>query len=200
MQAIFDTAWRMEALAGRSEALTLLALSAAGPLYRFCYYRVGQDQHLCEDVVQETMLRAIAQLHQYDPARSDGDIIVWLIGLARNEVRRALTWRDGGKKLQDLWARMDSDLLGLYGMLDRQLFDDELVSRQETRQMVNATMSQLPCKYGQALEAKYVQGQSVRDIAAAGGKSEKAVESLLSRAREAFRATFVSLSRNLSVS
>jgi DNA-directed RNA polymerase specialized sigma24 family protein len=64
--------------------------------------------------------------------------------------------------------------------------------------MVNATMSQLPPQYRSALEAKYVQGQSVRDMAAAARTSEKAVESQLSRAREAFRATFLSLARNLN--
>ncbi len=59
--------------------------------------------------------------------------------------------------------------------------------------MVNATMAQLPAKYREALEAKYVAGKSVRDIAAALRISEKAVESQLTRARKAFRATFTAL-------
>ena len=72
-------------------------------------------------------------------------------------------------------------------------------SFEETRQMVSATMSQLPEKYRAALEAKYLKGNSVRDIAATTGQSEKAMESLLTRAREAFRETFLSLTRNLSL-
>jgi DNA-directed RNA polymerase specialized sigma24 family protein len=51
--------------------------------------------------------------------------------------------------------------------------------------------------YRETLEAKYVLGQSVRDIAAALEISEKAVESQLTRARKAFRATFLALTRNL---
>ncbi len=39
--------------------------------------------------------------------------------------------------------------------------------REETREMVNATMAQLPPHYREALEAKYVSGQTVRDMAAA---------------------------------
>ena len=37
------------------------------------------------------------------------------------------------------------------------------------------------------LRAKYLDGRSVADIAAAGGETPKAVESLLTRARQAFR-------------
>jgi DNA-directed RNA polymerase specialized sigma24 family protein len=65
--------------------------------------------------------------------------------------------------------------------------------------MVNATMSQLPPHYRAALEAKYLHGRTVRDIAAAARTSEKAIESQLTRAREAFRATFIALARNLGV-
>ncbi len=63
--------------------------------------------------------------------------------------------------------------------------------------MVNAAMSQLPPQYASALEAKYVCTRSVRDMAAALQTTEKAVESLLSRARAAFKATFLALSKNM---
>jgi DNA-directed RNA polymerase specialized sigma24 family protein len=65
--------------------------------------------------------------------------------------------------------------------------------------MVNTAMSQLPPHYGQALEAKYLQGKSVRELAALWRLSEKAAESLLTRAREAFRATFLALTKNLNL-
>ena len=32
------------------------------PLFRFCLYRVGKNRHLCEEVVQETIVRGIAEL------------------------------------------------------------------------------------------------------------------------------------------
>ena len=63
--------------------------------------------------------------------------------------------------------------------------------------MVNATMAQLPPHYRQTLEAKYLGGKRVRDLASQWGASEKAVESQLTRARKAFRATFLALTRNL---
>ena len=64
--------------------------------------------------------------------------------------------------------------------------------------MVNATMSQLPQHYREAVEAKYVLRRSVREIASERSTSEKAVESLLTRARQAFRETFLALARSLN--
>jgi RNA polymerase sigma-70 factor (ECF subfamily) len=195
----FDSAWRHRALSGEQAAVKALADAAISPLYMFCLYRVGRNRHLCEEVVQETFVQAIRKLRQYDPARAGNNIFTWLIGLARNQIHRVLSREKAAVSLEALWARMDKELLQVYARLDCDPFGDEVLGREETRQMVNATMSQLPPHYREALEAKYVQGQSVRDIAAASGISEKAAESLLTRAREAFRATFLALARNLDV-
>jgi RNA polymerase sigma factor (sigma-70 family) len=77
-----------------------------------------------------------------------------------------------------------------FGHVDSEPFNEELLRREETRDLVNATMSQLPPHYREALEGKYLNGKSVRDLADSWQVSEKAVESQLTRARKAFRATF----------
>jgi RNA polymerase sigma factor (sigma-70 family) len=194
----FDASWHKQALAGKPAAVDALAGAMLEPLYRFCLYRVGCDRHLCEDVVQETLVEAIGQLGQYDPARSAGDIFPWLTGLARNHVRRALAGRNAAS-LEALWLKMDKEILGLCARLEGENLSDEVLARQETRQLVNAAMSQLPPQYGKALEAKYLLGRSVREIAQAWRTSEKAVESQLSRARKAFKDVFLGLTKNLSV-
>ncbi len=197
MQPIFDAAWRRAALAGRGDAVRGLAEAALKPLYRFCLYRVGGNHHLCEEVVQDTLLGAIRGLRRYDPRRCEGDIFPWLTGLARNEIRRALARERAPVELEGFWKKMDEQLLSLYAMLESEPFGDELLARDETREMVNATMAQLPPHYGAALEAKYIGGQTVREIAASLGTSIKAAESLLTRARQTFRVTFLALARNL---
>lgn len=174
-----------------------LAQEALEPLYAFCLYRVGKRADVCEEVVQETLLLAIGQLERYDPARSGGHIFPWLTGLARNAIRRELARLRPPAALESLWMRMDRDLLRLYRGLSAEPVDDEVLAREETCELVNATMSQLPPHYRRSLEAKYVDGHSVRDIAGLLSLSEKAVESLLTRAREAFRATFVAMTNNL---
>jgi DNA-directed RNA polymerase specialized sigma24 family protein len=44
-----------------------------------------------------------------------------------------------------------------------------------------------------------VDGRSMRDMAEQSGGTEKAIESLLTRAREAFRETFLTLTRHLEL-
>ena len=199
MKADFDSSWRRRALAGDPGAVRHLADSALVPLYQFCLYRVGRDRHVCEEVVQETLCQAIRDLRSYDPGRANNSIFGWLTGLARNHIQRVLGKERRAVSLEALWSRMDKELLEVYARLDSQVFEEDLLERQETREMVNVTMSQLPQYYRAALEAKYVRGESVREIADASAISEKAAESMLTRARDAFRETFLSLARNLNV-
>jgi RNA polymerase sigma-70 factor (ECF subfamily) len=197
LETIFTAGWRARALAGDRDAVQALVETALEPLYRFCLYRVGRNSHLCEEVVQETLVRALRELQHYDPARACANIFPWLTGLARNEIHRVLVREKNTVSLETLWAKMDQELLGLYARLDSERFDSGVLEREETAELVNATMSQLPVHYREALEAKYVTGKSVRDLAASWSLSEKAVESQLTRARKAFRATFLALARNL---
>jgi RNA polymerase sigma-70 factor (ECF subfamily) len=197
LRSIFDADWRARALRGDSAAVQVLADALLEPLYRFCLYRVGRNRHLCEEVVQETLVRALRDLEHYDPPRANNNIFPWVTGLARNEIHRVLNRERAAVSLEALWAKMDGELLSLYARLDSEPFADEVLLREETRELVNATMSQLPEHYREALEAKYVTGKSVRDLAVRWRTTEKAVESQLTRARKAFRATFLALTRNL---
>jgi RNA polymerase sigma-70 factor (ECF subfamily) len=149
--------------------------------------------------VQETLLRALRDLGRYEPERAGGNLFPWLTGLARNEIQRVLGRDKASLSLQTLWERMDRELLSVFVKLESEPFSDEMLQREETRELVNAAMSQLPPHYRQALEAKYVSGESVRVIADRWRMTEKATESLLTRARQAFRAGFVALCRNLEV-
>jgi RNA polymerase sigma factor (sigma-70 family) len=196
---IFDAAWRHRALQGDAAAVQGLTDAVLQPLFRFCFYRLARNRHLCEEVVQETLVRALYGLNNYDPTRSDNNIFPWLTGLARNEIHRVLNREQAGVSLEAMWARMDRELLAVFARLEAEPFGEDLLVREETRELVNATMSQLPAPYREALEAKYVTGQSVRAMAQTRGVSEKTVESQLVRARKAFRATFLALSGNLQI-
>jgi RNA polymerase sigma-70 factor (ECF subfamily) len=197
LRATFTDAWRARALQGDADAVQAMTDAVLQPLYAFCLYRVGRNCHLCEEVVQETLLRALRDLANYEPARANNNIFPWLTGLARNEIHRVLAREKAGRSLEAIWANVDHELLGVFARLDSEPFADELLEREETRELVNATMAQLPPHYREALEAKYLTGKSVRDLASAWQTSEKAVESQLTRARKAFRATFLALSRSL---
>jgi hypothetical protein len=99
---IFDANWRGRAVEGDAAAIQSLVDAALEPLYAFCLYRVGRDQHLCEEVVQETLLRALRDLGNYDPQRSNNHIFSWLTGLARfgTDRRRATAARGDARSGQ----------------------------------------------------------------------------------------------------
>ena len=59
--------------------------------------------------------------------------------------------------------------------------------------IVEATLDSLPGRYGEVLEWKYIDGLSVAEIASRLDVGAKAAESLLTRAREAFRDAIVEM-------
>ena len=67
------------------------------------------------------------------------------------------------------------------------------VWREQLHRIVEATLDSLPGHYGEVLEWKYIDGLSVNEIAARLDLGQKAAESLLTRAREAFRDAIVEL-------
>jgi RNA polymerase sigma-70 factor (ECF subfamily) len=65
--------------------------------------------------------------------------------------------------------------------------------QQQVRRLVEATLDTLPAHYGDVLEWKYVDGLSVNEIAGRLHVGPKAAESLLTRARSAFREAIAAL-------
>ena len=124
MQPVFDETWRHQALKGDEAAVQTLLANVLQPLYGFCLYRVGKNRHWCEEVVQETMLRALRDLPHYDPRRANHNIFPWLTGLARNEIQRVLVREKATAALQTLWANLDDELLGLYARLESEPFEE----------------------------------------------------------------------------
>lgn len=160
-------------------------------LYAFVFYRVGRDPALAEDVVQEVFLDALARASAFDPAR--GSLRAWLYSGSRNVIRRALRSHRRSDELVQTWARIDATLTQVFAALERQPLSDEVLARDETRDLVHMTIANLPDEYRDALERKYVHGESLREIAGRLALSEDAVKSLLARARRAFRDTFTTL-------
>lgn len=66
-------------------------------------------------------------------------------------------------------------------------------NKEELARFVRLTLEYLPAKYATALEMKYVRGCSVDEIGEHLAISTKAAESVLSRARAAFKEGFRSL-------
>jgi len=156
------------------------------PLYEFVHFRVGRERALAEDVVQETFVTALEGMERFD-ARSS--LFTWLCGIARNKIREHRRKRRP-RPIEDVLAASDADIDAILTNIEREPLPDWVLEQEETAELVGATLSSLPPEYREALVGKYVDGLSVAQLGERVGKSEKAAESALHRARLAFSKVF----------
>jgi len=169
-------------------------LEHADALYTFIFYRVGRDEELATEVVQETFLAALERIADYD--RERGPMLPWLTYTARNCIRKALKERGRLRSLGDRWEVIDRKLLAAYSELATTPLPDEVLEREETAELVQMTLSNLPDNYRNALRQHYCLQRSLREIAGTLGVTEGAVKSLLHRARLAFKAAFETIAES----
>ena len=177
-------------LGGDEAAFTVFYNTYFARMYRFCRSRVSNDDY-CSDIVQQSMTSAMRYLHTY---RGEASLLTWLFQITRNEIA---TWfKQYGKNDQhtqaldanaELLAALESLPVGLDGSAEDG--DDEV------KFWVQTALDALPSSYGLVLELKYIEGLSVQDIALQMGTGETAVQSLLARARKAFKEAFVDVQR-----
>jgi RNA polymerase sigma-70 factor, ECF subfamily len=190
-QHIQDLRLRDRIVSGeRAAAESLLALHL-DPLYRFVRWRLGNDVHGVEDLVQDTFLSALEKMQSFDGRSS---LHTWLCAIAKNKIR-TVRRASAPRSIEDVLEESDSEIDAILAEISREPLPDQVLDRKETRDLVGATLSSLPPEYADALVKKYVEGRSVAEIAAGRGKGEKAIESILTRARTAFARVFELLAR-----
>jgi RNA polymerase sigma-70 factor (ECF subfamily) len=155
-------------------------------LYEFVHYRVGGDRATAEDLVQDSFLVALQRMDSFDGRSS---LHTWLCGIAKNKIR-AHRRKRRAVPLPDLLEAADTQIFEILADVERAPLPEWVLERKETAALVGATLSSLPPAYRQALLDKYVEGQSVLQMAESRGKSHKATESMLGRARVAFTRVF----------
>jgi RNA polymerase sigma-70 factor (ECF subfamily) len=163
-------------------------------LYRFALPRLQGDADATEEVVQAVLCRSITKLSTY---RGEAALSTWLCTFCRHEIsahyRRLRRAPESAELLEDapeIRAALDSlAASGAPGAED----PEAGLRRKELARLVQVALDSLPRRYGDALEWKYIQGLSVNEIADRLEVGPKAAESLLTRARQAFRDSFATL-------
>ena len=176
-------------LAGEREAAASLFRGHVDALYQFVHWRVGADRAAAEDVVQDTFLTALQRLPTFDGRSS---LHTWLCGIAKNRIRMARRKRRP-VALADILEEADPEIFDVLAEVESAELPEWALEREETRALVGATLSSLPPDYRDALVQKYVDGLTVNEIAERAGRTPKATESRLTRARVAFARVFTLL-------
>ncbi len=159
---------------GDSAAWRAFYTSELPAVWRYAYALVG-DRSVAEDISSETMLAMLRNLDKFDPHK--WQIHAWLRGVVSNKVadhfRHVARQRKMLESVRHNSAR-ESDL-------------PKPVEIEEKRQHILRSLDRLAEQQRRALEWKYIDKISVREIANRLGQTEKSAESLLFRARREFR-------------
>ena len=149
----------------------------ADAVYAYVRHRLAPRVERVEDVVQDVFLAAFANLEGF---RGDSSLRGWLLGIARH-------------KVEDYYRRLlrEPDALPESGDPAEPVDETPLVEERLDRARAAAKTQQIlrlmPEAYSVALLWRYWENRSIREIAGATGKTEKAIERLLARAREKFK-------------
>jgi RNA polymerase sigma-70 factor (ECF subfamily) len=162
-------------------------------LFRFALARVGRNEDAAEEVVQATLCAAIAKLQTF---RGEAALFTWLCTFCRHEVS-AFYRRTGRNHAAVALVEDDPEVAAALESLAAASDSgpEAAMRRDETARLVHLLLDRLPPRYAAALEWKYIEGLSVAEIAARFDLTAKATESMLTRAREAFREGFSILTR-----
>jgi RNA polymerase sigma-70 factor, ECF subfamily len=183
-----DAELRDRILEGDREALEHFYEAYFSRLYRYIYYRVGHDHQHAEEVVNDTFIEALDKIERFDPER--GSMEAWLITLSRNRIRSLNSLMGRQTDRETSWSMLDGELDTIFADVTRTSEQEEALESEELSSLVGLVMEGLPEEYGKLLEMKYMLDMSTREIARIMEKTEKAVESKLTRARAAFKQVF----------
>ncbi|HKZ75015.1 MAG TPA: RNA polymerase sigma factor [Steroidobacteraceae bacterium] len=160
-------------------------------IYRFALTRLGSDADAADEMAQRTLCRACRKLHLY---RGEASLFTWLCQICRHEIHDHAEARDRDARR---FVSIDDDP-AMRAALESLPADPSVdpaaaASRADAAQLVRVVLDHLPSSYGDALEWKYVEGLEVKEIAIRLAVTALAAESLLARARRAFRDAWLSV-------
>jgi RNA polymerase sigma-70 factor, ECF subfamily len=178
-----DRVWRERhlrnaVLAGDEQAWQTWYNESFQDLYAYVAWRCSGLRDLADEVVQETWLTAVRKIRKFNPDK--GSFLSWIRGIAANVLRNQLRYRK-------LRIRKNQSLNGAAAITTP---SRELQENPKSEERIAEALSLLPEHYEVVLRAKYLEQQSVAAIAETWKETPKAIESLLTRARAAFREVY----------
>lgn len=143
-------------------------------VYGYLLSRCG-ERALAEDLTSETMLAAVDSTHRESPSKvSTG----WLVGIARH-------------KLVDHWRRQALEERRLRSVPGSEVKQEEPWDAQLDSLQIRQTLSRISPQYRAALTLRYIDDLPVAEVAAHLDRTLHATETLLARARAAFKDEYV---------
>ena len=186
MESANELGLARQVASGDEAALRTFYERYADLLFAFVYHHLDGAHAEAEDIWQDTLLAAIQALPAY---RGQSQLFTWLCGIAQHKIADYL--RQQGRRATDVFS--DLSEVRLSALVSDAPLPEELVMRRATRVRVVQALGLLNDDYQKALIARYADERSVQEVARMLGRTYKAAESLLARARDAFEEALASL-------
>lgn len=152
-------------------------------LYRFARARLPTE-HDADDVVQVVLTNAARRIETY---RGEAGLYTWLCQICRREVARHIASRARHEAFLAFSEDSEVSQAVLEVPASAAEEPEAMTRRAELIAEVQHALDRLPERYAEALELKYIDGYSSKEIAVRFGLADEAAQSLLARARRAFR-------------
>jgi RNA polymerase sigma-70 factor, ECF subfamily len=183
--AIADNDWALAqaVLARDRKAIAEFVMLCSDPLYRYIRSRLQPRFEFVDDLVQEVFLTAWRSLPQY---RGQSPLKSWILGIARHKVEDHYR-----ERLRDLALPDDATET----VPEPGPGADSVLDQARSAAATSAILDALPEPYRLVLLWRYWEQRSAEEMATLTGKTPKAIERLLSRARHEFRQQWLSQSQ-----
>lgn len=186
-QPSIDLSLAQRVASGDGEALRVFYERYADPLFAFIYHHIEPSTQDAQDVWQITLLAAIQSLPTFS---GKSRLFTWLCAIARHKIA------DYRRRVHPVDALSDVPTKHLAKLMDSAPLPEEIVMQRATRIMVVRALTNLSEDYRKALLARYIDDRPLTEISKLIGRTYKATESLLSRARAALREAVEHLEEN----
>ena len=157
----------------------------AARVYQFALPRLGGDVEAAEEVAQSTLVKAMRSLRAF---RGEAALFSWLCQICRHQ---AIDYLRRNRRHTNHVVRIDDNaqLRAALVAIHAPASDEPLhcCGSSETRRLVQSVLGRLPSRYAEVLHWKYIEERSVAEIGETMGIGHSAAESILARARTAFR-------------
>jgi RNA polymerase sigma-70 factor, ECF subfamily len=172
-------------LRGEERAFQVLVERYQTRLLNFIYRTIG-DRERGEDLVQEVFIRVYRHLHRFDRSKK---FSTWIYTIASNLAKNELRNRSRNplvffQTIKKNWQDDDRPLQ----FEDATLRPDDLYRKRHLRELVEASVAQLPEHHRQVFVLRELEGKSYEEIAEITGCNLGTVKSRLNRARNSFAA------------
>lgn len=151
-------------------------------VYSFVFVRTAYDARTTEDILQETFAAAWMSQEMFQNKSAYG---TWICAIARNKLKehyRKSAFAENNEIPEECLAEQISG----FNL-------EETVLAGEERAQVSAALNRINPVYRYSLIMKYIDGYSVKEIAKQLGRTAKAVDGLLQKAKKCFAREYLQL-------